>query len=65
MVESIQEGSAALDLWLSANRLCLSQNKIQYIWLGSRSKLAKSDAEWKGLGVNLRFPNVHFLLLFT
>ena len=56
MVERIPEASAALDQWLSVYRLCLSQDKTQHIWLGSRAQLAKIDAK----SLRLRFPNMHF-----
>jgi hypothetical protein len=56
MVERILEASAALDRWLSSNRLRLNQDKTQYIWLGTRAQLAKIDTD----SLCLKFPNVHF-----
>jgi len=56
MVERVLAASAALDQWLSSNRLRLNQDKTQYIWLGTRAQLAKIDAA----SLQLRFPNVHF-----
>ena len=56
MVERILEASAALNRWLSSNRLRLNQDKTQYIWLGGRTQLSKIDSD----SLRLRFPNIHF-----
>src|SRR5688572_13917248 len=56
MVERIVEASAALDRWLSSNRLRLNQDNTQYIWLGSHAQLTKIDAD----SFCLQFLNVHF-----
>ena len=41
MVERILEASAALDRWLSSNRLRLNQDKTQCTWHGSRASLPR------------------------
>src|SRR5688572_33016793 len=55
MVERILEASAALDRWLSPNRLRLNQDKTQYIWLTSRIQFTKINFD----SLHLQFPNMH------
>ena len=56
MVERILEASAALNRWLSSNRIRLNEDKTQYIWFGGRAQLSKIDSD----SLRLRFPDIHF-----
>ena len=52
----VLEATAALELWLSSNRLRLNADKTQFIWHGGRAQLTKIGIAF----LRARFPDVHF-----
>ena len=53
----LQDAILKIESWMSSNRLKFTQNKTQYIWIGTQFQLAKSNKQQ----LARMFPGVDFL----